>query len=224
MKKNGKSSAAQQAEPAQGTEAAAEEKAHGQGTESGEAAAAEATSADAATGETAEQQQPVPDEIEEKEGTDFLKVALTVDERLGLGDEVSRLYAQKQSLETRLAGISKQMKGEIAKLDDSISEALGTLRDGGRYDNVKIKAVKNWRLGTFEKVRLDTGEVYSTRALTGEERQQKLFKERAAEVAKKKKEAAEEKKAAKEEAKGEEAAAKDGEQGNASGVERPAEV
>jgi hypothetical protein len=183
MKKNGKSSAAQQAEPAQGTEAAAEEKAHGQGTESGEAAAAEATSADAATGETAEQQQPVPDEIEEKEGTDFLKVALTVDERLGLGDEVSRLYAQKQSLETRLAGISKQMKGEIAKLDDSISEALGTLRDGGRYDNVKIKAVKNWRLGTFEKVRLDTGEVYSTRALTGEERQQKLFEERAASAA-----------------------------------------
>jgi hypothetical protein len=224
-KKNGKGSAAQQTEPAQGTEAAAEEKAQGQGTESAEAAAAEAAAdAPAAEAATAEQQQPVPDEIETTEGTEFLKITLSVGEKLELGDELVRLYAEKETLEDRFADMKSQMKAEIDEVDTKIATRIGTLRDNGRFDNVPIKVIKNWRLGTFEKVRTDTGEVYGTRPLTGEERQQKLFKERAAEVAKKKKEAAEEKKAAKEEAKGEEAAAKDGEQGNASGVERPAEV
>lgn len=157
--------------------------------------------------EAATEQQPVPDDIEITLGTEFLKVLLRDEEKIEIGEELVRFYAEKENLEARLSDVKKQMSAAIDEVETKIATRIGTLRDGGRYTNVEIKAFRNFRLGTFEKMRMDTAEVYGTRPLTGEERQTKLFMDQAAEKAKKDREAKEDKKAAKKDAKEGEGAA-----------------
>lgn len=115
------------------------------------------------------------DDVDTVNTTDHLKVQLTTEQKIELGEEITQHYAKLEELDSQLAGIKKQIGGEIETVKGALGKAIGTLREGYRYDSVEVIVEKDFRMGELRKTRCDMGEIYFTRALTGEERQRHLF-------------------------------------------------
>lgn len=115
--------------------------------------------------------------LEVTEGDDFLKVPFTDEEKAEHAQRLARTLPQIDQLEEELKSVKSQYKSRIEGLQAEAKKFSSYIRDGFHFDNVEIQIRKDFRAGTLEKIRLDTGEMYYTRTLTAEERQRSMFSE-----------------------------------------------
>lgn len=103
-----------------------------------------------------------------------LPCALTDTEKLERAKRVAVLDHDCETLEEQRKAHNSAMKAKIDNVRSEISDLCHQLRTSEEMREVEIAYEKNWEEKTEETMRLDTGEVVSTRALTPTELQRTL--------------------------------------------------
>jgi hypothetical protein len=103
-----------------------------------------------------------------------LPCPLTDDEKIARSLMLAEALDRRNQLDLERKDTMAEFKDREAKLDSEIGR-LGTIVRGGKeLRQVECEDQHNYKNGTADRVRLDTGEVVQTRPLTEEERQQEL--------------------------------------------------
>lgn len=104
--------------------------------------------------------------------TKQLPVKLTNEEKIAKGLEQARLRdairAVKAEKKVAMTGFAER----LAALEKDRDRVSDDIRDGIETRAVEVREERNYRLGTLRLVRVDTGEVVETRAMTAEEREE----------------------------------------------------
>ncbi len=110
-------------------------------------------------------------EIKISKSSAVLKCILTEDEKRKFGDSIAQAVDECSRLEDSLKSVSSEMKSKIAEVEARLKKEASLLRQGYEYRDTPIEIIKNFKMGTVSKTRMDTGEQYEERAMTGDERQ-----------------------------------------------------
>lgn len=116
--------------------------------------------------------------------TRTLPVQLTQYELVAKAKELSTKWDEARDAESRKKIAAAECKAELDRLSSEISELAGMLRTGKEPREVEIREVRDEASRTIDTMRLDTGEIVSSRAMTIHELQRPLFEETVEEVAK----------------------------------------
>lgn len=106
-----------------------------------------------------------------------LSVDLTRDE---FDDRANKLAQVTYDLTAHYAHedeVKKQLKSVEAELESKRAALSSIVKNRAEPRTVMVQIWADYRLGSLRKMRLDTGEVLSERALTDDERQAALFEE-----------------------------------------------
>jgi hypothetical protein len=109
------------------------------------------------------------------EVTKYIRRNFTEAERLHMGSELASCHSRINSIDNEEAVVKHQFKARKAEVEGTISTLVLNLEQGFTMENVKCRLVYG-QPNPLEVsiVRLDTGAVIETRAMTGDERQQEL--------------------------------------------------
>jgi len=100
-----------------------------------------------------------------------LAVPLEIHEKLDLGQSIVAAFAELRAVEDELEQAKLHAKDESRRLEATIEGAVSTLRVGSVSRPVEVEIAMNFERGTVSLTRLDTGEVYSERPMSHQERQ-----------------------------------------------------
>lgn len=103
-----------------------------------------------------------------------LPVALTMEERLQLGEELAQAQEEAEKHESKKSAMDKEYKGLIENCQDQVSALARLLRVGKITKKVQCREVRDYRLGWLRVVRMDDGTELSSRPMTADERQMGL--------------------------------------------------
>lgn len=104
-----------------------------------------------------------------------LPVRLTDLELLAKAKELAAKLAESDDVESRKKLAVAECKAKADRLGDEISDLAQTLRTGKEAREVEVQETRDNLARTIETVRIDTGEVVSSRAMTIHELQRPLF-------------------------------------------------
>lgn len=113
--------------------------------------------------------------MESKRFSESLVCHLTPEEVAERADRAARLQHDADELAAELARETKTYKGRISRATTEQHRLLEEVRTRQGYQPVECERQPDLLGGILRTVRLDTGEIVRTRALTPEERQKKLF-------------------------------------------------
>lgn len=100
-----------------------------------------------------------------------LAVPLTTIEKVDMGHRLAELYGEYGDAELRKKASADRFKEELEELDGRIAHLARIVRSGEEYRTVECKWRYLFDVNTKELVRMDTGEIVETAAITAEERQ-----------------------------------------------------
>ncbi len=118
--------------------------------------------------------------------TQTLPVRLTTEEKLQRGTALAKALQDCGALESDFAEIKSKFKARIETAELEVSKLGAIVRAGEEFREVAVEDVSDFERSVISTMRLDTGEVVSTRGMTAHERQQHLFDEGEKEPAAKK--------------------------------------
>ena len=110
-------------------------------------------------------------DVEKKTGKDTLKCILTNQEKLTLGQDLAMQVSKLEDEEAALKDVSAQYKAKIQSAKAAISLSQKVLNAGYEMRPVEIEILYDFVNGSVHKLRIDTGEIYDTRAMTADERE-----------------------------------------------------
>ncbi len=113
-------------------------------------------------------------DIEISKTTEYLKHVFTEQEKRELADQMAEASVKVREIEGNLKSVSTQLKAEVNKHQAILDQAGEKYRAGFEYRETKCEITKDFNLGYFTLIRLDTGEVVKERPLEGEERQKSI--------------------------------------------------
>ena len=100
-----------------------------------------------------------------------LPCALTDDDRLRIGSNLSEAVGQETVLEHELRDYKEDHKSRLLPVQSLISRLAGYIRDDSEPREIECAIVRDVRLCQIRVVRSDTNEVVEERAMTEFERQ-----------------------------------------------------
>lgn len=103
-----------------------------------------------------------------------LLVPLTDKERATLADRTAHLLAEIERKKEDKKAAAKQAQAQIDELVAELNRVSGEYREGKKYEKVKCERRYLFRLGNYQEVRTDTGDILIERALNYRERQLEL--------------------------------------------------
>jgi len=103
-----------------------------------------------------------------------LRCNLKDEERLELGQRLAREQQNLAQTEDRKAEVASTIKAEIEAHRATINALSRTLNNGYDYRDVDCDIILNFESNAVMLVRVDTGEVVESRAMSAEERQREL--------------------------------------------------
>ena len=106
--------------------------------------------------------------------TEPLKVYLTDAEYKELAIKMGQFSAEVNQAEVDLTAVKSRYKSRKEAAEAKYNEVANIIRSGWEERPVECQLIKNYAAGTITKIRLDTGDEVSTRAMTSEERQRGL--------------------------------------------------
>jgi len=104
-----------------------------------------------------------------------LKVIFTPEENQAHAQGLARIYPEVERLESERKSMAGDFKSRIDGKRAEASRLSGWVANGYGFREVPVEVRKNYDRGQVEKFRLDTGEVYESRAMTATELQAGLF-------------------------------------------------
>lgn len=110
--------------------------------------------------------------------TMFLPVPLTDDELLAKAKELASKLAEADDVESRKKVAVAECKAEADRIDSEVSWLASMLRSGKEPREVEVRKVRDEASRTIDTMRLDTGEIVSSRAMTIHELQRPLFEDK----------------------------------------------
>lgn len=105
---------------------------------------------------------------------EMLPVRLTREEKEQASTGLAEALDQEEKLELELAGVKREFKDRAEELTTKVRHLGRLVRTGVEERTVECEVRPNWRNGTMETFRLDTGEMVNFRPLSREERQREL--------------------------------------------------
>lgn len=106
--------------------------------------------------------------------TELCKCMLTKEEKLDYGQAMADAQAERTALEGQLTSVKKEYQGKIDAATATAERLGGIIRSGYEFRTTDCEQVMNWSDKTVKVIRLDTGEVVSSRRMTEEEKQMPL--------------------------------------------------
>ena len=120
--------------------------------------------------------EPDPDRYETRRHSRTLERPLTDEEKLKIGDEMATAMELAGQLEAKKKAIDDELKADIGKHWEKAGTLASALRKGRREAMIECETRRDYKAGTVEVVRLDTGDVVEPlRAMTAAERQVSLY-------------------------------------------------
>ncbi len=119
----------------------------------------------------AEAASPGPPKLMHKPVTDSLKCAFTSVEREEIASECAKAIGEREAAEAAKKSADAQFKGRIEHASTTAADCARKLRLGYEWRGVKCEDTYDYETLTVRRIRLDTGELVSERAMTTEERQ-----------------------------------------------------
>ena len=107
--------------------------------------------------------------------TEILPCKLTGEEIQAKAQIAARRLAERDTLEDQLSTVKSEFKAKLEDIDAEVRETMRHVREGAIERSVQVETLMDWKSNSVTTVRLDTGEVIRTRAMTPEERQTRLF-------------------------------------------------
>lgn len=103
-----------------------------------------------------------------------LKVILTTEERLEIGQNIARESTQMASEEETKTEVVSEFKARIESHKAKIAELSRTLMNGYQFREVECRREFDFKKGIVAIIREDTGELVKERPITEQERQDNL--------------------------------------------------
>lgn len=122
----------------------------------------------------AKEKEEKKEKIEKRKIVQTLKVNLTKEELLEAGDEMSKAILEKERLERELDGIKQQFKGDISRQDGILQKNKDLVNNKYEFKPVECREEKDFEKCTYTIIRLDSGEIVTSRKLRESELQQSL--------------------------------------------------
>jgi hypothetical protein len=106
---------------------------------------------------------------------DTLPVKLTNEERMQCADALANAIQSAADAKAKKRSIVKNLDREIAEIEQEGVELRDAVATGREYREVIVHRVFDFEKAIVTETRTDTGEVLRSRAMTDDERQQKLL-------------------------------------------------
>lgn len=106
---------------------------------------------------------------------DILPVKLTDEERMQRADALANSLQAIADAKNKKRRIVKDLDKEIAEVEQESVDLRDAVATGREYREVIVHRVSDYEKAIVTEHRTDTGEVLRSRAMTDEERQQKLL-------------------------------------------------
>lgn len=121
--------------------------------------------------------QPKKAAMKEKKLPLFQRVELTEEEVRDAADRMADLFDQLKRIEEEAKSIANGYKAKTKELDAQFAQAQLLVRN--KYEQRLVECVRTWNYKTCRvvTVRMDTGAIVEDRAMSADERQEKLFPE-----------------------------------------------
>lgn len=119
--------------------------------------------------------------IKEKKIPLFQRVELTEEEVRDAADRMADLFDQVGRIEEEQKSIANNYKAKIKEVEAQLSQTQLLVRN--KYEQRLVDCIQSWNIKTCRvvTVRKDTGAIVEERAMTADERQEKLFPDEATE-------------------------------------------
>lgn len=114
------------------------------------------------------------DKIKITPTTEYLSTPLTEEELRENADSLAGKLNERDQVEHESKSISKQFKSEIEKLTSEIHELQNLQSTKKRYGKVDCEEIKNFTQATVSLRRLDTHEIFKSRAMRQDEKQMEI--------------------------------------------------
>jgi len=109
--------------------------------------------------------------IERQPGREILSVPLTNSDRLERGEGIAKNLGEMDEVNWKLNEEKVKAKARLESLTRLNALMAQELRQGYSKQSIDIEEVKDFRVGIFSKIRLDTNEEFHSRELSPPERQ-----------------------------------------------------
>ena len=106
---------------------------------------------------------------------DVLPVKLTDEEKMQCADALANALQSITDAKNKKKRIVKDLDSEIAQAEQEATDLRDAVATGREYREVIVHRVYDYEKAIVTEHRTDTGEVLRSRAMTDEERQQKLL-------------------------------------------------
>ena len=120
-----------------------------------------------------EEPKGTPNEI--KETTEYLKCILSDDEVREYGIELARKHTEAEGLEGKKKSFNDQIKADISKVTADISGLSSKISNGYEFKDVECEEHYDYDEETVSIIRLDTGEVETSRKMNSNDLQRRMF-------------------------------------------------
>lgn len=108
---------------------------------------------------------------------EMLPVDLTDSEKIDFGRRLAELGYEISGIEERKASIAKQLGEDIKALEQQANTVGACIRSGTERREIPVETQADDERCEIIKLRIDTGEILSRRAMTPEERQVSMFRD-----------------------------------------------
>lgn len=101
----------------------------------------------------------------------FLPVPLTIDEKVDYGRKLAQMHQEYSSVEVEKKSAADEFKERLDMIDGRIAHLSQVVRTGEEFRDVECRWRYLFETNVKELIRMDTGEITETAAITPEERQ-----------------------------------------------------
>ena len=109
--------------------------------------------------------------MKEERFTEELPCKLTEAEKVLRGDQLVQKLAERDKVHADAKADAAAYRKDLEEIDATVSSIAKAIRDGSELREVDVIERPNYTIDQVELVRLDTSEVYETRAFEHDERQ-----------------------------------------------------
>ena len=112
--------------------------------------------------------------MDKETSTEFVRHEFTEEEKKDIASEMARKVSELQALEDQKKAIMSEIKGQIDIAQANINQSATKLNNGYEIRSVRCEVKRDYDDKVVNYYRINTDELVKTRAMTNEEKQQKL--------------------------------------------------